>query len=626
MFMPQVEENINQKNLITQWRGYNHNYEVGMGEFYDMENMTCDGFPVIMCRNIRPTLLNAVHGYRGILYTDGALCYLDGNTFHYKTWMLDLTPLVQGEALEVTYDSTFVDEPDEVVIHWGEVQLIRFGAYVLIFGDYANIWVNISDDPLQRVAGLINSDFRSAEDVDITYTLSTIDGEEYDNVTESTEPPAAPDEGDYWLNTTAGSLGLYIYLNSAWQPVPSTYIRIEIEGAGFDDYFREEDIINMNISEERLRDLNNGSMIQSISSDYIVVIGIMNTTSITEHTSSGYTLHITRTIPDLDFICADKNRLWGCKYGYDSSGSLINEIHCSKLGDFKNWYSFQGLSTDSYSANIGTPGAFTGCISYNNYPTFFKENAIIRVSGNYPAEYNVSVLDARGVQAGSEKSLAIVGEALFYKAPGGVMAYDGSLPRMISAEWGKDAYYYEGVAGVHGSKYYIEVENTKGGHTIFVYDSQLGLWTRENRLGLLGFSGGNDGRLFGFSYISIFGFGTSDNVLYTNKQVSEEWVDWFLETGDMGVEVPEFKFISKLAFRAYIPSQSEVAVEISYDDKPFEQVGVLRGYHEMTTQVIDIVPYRCDHYRLKLKGHGNVRFHTLYITYNAESEDYEYHF
>jgi len=625
MFLPQVEENINQNNLIQQWRGYNHNYSIGMGEFYDMENMSCDGFPIMMARQLRPTLLNAVHGYRGILYTDGSLAWLDGMVFHYKTWMMDLSDVADGVVVE--YDPNFEDEPDEEPIIWQDVNLVRYGGYVLIImpDTQDSIWVNISDDPLKRSAGKITSTYESGVGVTITYSLSTIDGTPYDNVTVSGTAPVNPSEGDYWLNNTAGEVGLYIYLNSSWQPVATTYIKISITDAGFDDYFAVEDIIDMNIAATRLKDINNGSMIQAIGDSFIVVIGIMDVASFTEETTTGYKLKIERKMPDMDYICADKNRLWGCKYGYDSSGNMINEIYASKLGDFKNWYSYQGLSTDSYAATIGTPGAFTACISYNNYPTFFKESAIIRVAGNYPAEYNVSVLDARGVQNGSSRSLAVVGEALFYKAPGGVMAYDGSLPRMISEEWGKDEYYYDGVAGVYGSKYYIQVTNTFGGYRMFVYDSQLGLWTRENQMSLLGFAGSNDGKLFAYTLESIFGFGNSDNVLYTNKQVSEEWVYWHLETGDMGLDVPEFKFVSKLILRAYIPIRSEVMVQISYDDRPYEPISDIRGTNEIMTFVMDVVPYRCDHYRLKINGHGAVRLYSLIIKYNAESEENEYH-
>lgn len=617
MFLPEVIENQNTRNLISQWRGYNHNYSIDLGESYDMENMSCEGFPVIMARDVRPTLLNAVHAFRGILYTDSALCYLDGNVFHYKSWMLNLEPLVDWDENTVEYDPTFVDEPDEYVIQWNDQNLVRFGTYVLIFP--MNIWVDINS----RKAGLIEKRFVSDAGKTITFTISKKDGSDYQNVVASTTAPVNPSEGDYWLNTTTGSEGLNVYLQSSWQPVATTYIRIELPGANFDDYFDVEDAVDMNSTS--VQDINNGSIIQTIKRDYIVVLGLLkNNVSVTETTSAGWRFRVTRVIPQLDFICSDKNRLWGCRYGYDNSGELINEIYASKLGDFKNWQSFQGLATDSYSATIGVPGAWTGCISYGGMPTFFKENAIIRVSGSFPAEYYVMQMDARGVQEGSSKSLAIVDESLYYKAPGGVMVFDGSLPRMISEAFGRDIYYYDGVAGVCGSKYYLEVTNLRGGHRIFVYDTQLGLWTKESSLKAVSFSGANDGRLFCYTHASIFGLGLSDNEMYTNKQIGEEYVSWYMESGDMGLDNPDFKFVSKFTFRAYIPTDSEIQVDISYDDKPYEHVGDIRGYEETMTHVLHVMPYRCDHFKIKLTGHGKVRIYSLAITFDSESDEYEY--
>lgn len=631
MFLPEIVENENTRSMITQWRGYNHNYSIGMGEFYDMENMTVDSFPIMTARDVRPTLLEALHGYRAILYTDGTLAWLDGNIFHFKSWELDLAPLYEG-SLEVSWadqHNLFTDAPDAEVVLWEEETMIRFGTYILIFpkptSHEPKIWVDIE----KRTAGLIESHFVSATDVTITYSIATQEGGAYQNLVVQETAPANPSEGDYWLNNTEGYEGLNVYLQSSWQPVPTCYIKIAIENAGFDDYFSVGDIVNMNVSDSEIREYNNGSMIQAVTDDYFTIIGLMHEAQKTETTSAGYKLEVSRELPTMDFICADKNRLWGCRYGWDSEG-MINEIYASKLGDFKNWNSYQGIATDSYAATIGIPGRFTGCISYGGYPTFFKENAIIRVSGNYPAEYNVMTMDARGVQEGSEKSLAIVGEALYYKAPGGVMVYDGSLPRMISHEFGRsDSYYYDGIAGVCGFKYYLELSNAQGAKRVFVYDSEYGLWTKENQIGpsphyLLGFSGATDGRLFAFAFDKIYGMGLSDNELYTNKKPGEEFASWFVESGDIGIDIPEFKFVSKFTIRAFIPAMSEINVSIQYDGKHWEDVGTIRGYAETMTHVISFAPYRCDHFKFKLSGHGKVRLYSLVITYDYESDEYEY--
>lgn len=58
----------------------------------------------------------------------------------------------------------------------------------------------------------------------------------------------------------------------------------------------------------------------------------------------------------------------------------MNEVYGCKLGDFKNWTCYAGLSTDSWAAQVGSDGAWTGAVNYQGYPTFFKETVLHRIS------------------------------------------------------------------------------------------------------------------------------------------------------------------------------------------------------------------------------------------------------
>ena len=81
-------------------------------------------------------------------------------------------------------------------------------------------------------------------------------------------------------------------------------------------------------------------------SDNIIVIGAAaaiegeQTTAVT----------VRRYVPDMDFVVECGNRLWGCKYGI-VDGRSVNAVYGSALGDFRNWNTFAGLSTDSYAAD-----------------------------------------------------------------------------------------------------------------------------------------------------------------------------------------------------------------------------------------------------------------------------------
>lgn len=128
------------------------------------------------------------------------------------------------------------------------------------------------------------------------------------------------------------------------------------------------------------------------------------------------TVLMERKVPDLTCICECDNRIWG------GEGTTI---WASALGDPTNFYVYDGLSTDSYAVAVGTDGAFTGCVAYGSTVLFWKEDCVHKVLGNYPAQYEIYTYTVPGVQEGSEKSLCIINETLFYKGRSGVYAYTG---------------------------------------------------------------------------------------------------------------------------------------------------------------------------------------------------------
>ena len=103
-----------------------------------------------------------------------------------------------------------------------------------------------------------------------------------------------------------------------------------------------------------------------------------------------------------------------------TDGEAVNEIYASKLGDFRNWRCFEGLSTDSYAAARGSDGAFTGAVSYLGNPIFFKERCMERVYAGSQGAHQIVTTECSGVQKGSAKSLQVVGGVLYYLSDEGV--------------------------------------------------------------------------------------------------------------------------------------------------------------------------------------------------------------
>lgn len=597
MYLPNRLPDTNNRAMVDTWRGYNHNFRVSAGEFYDMENMSSDDYPVLTPRARRPKLIEA-ENIRGILLTDNRLCYLSGDTLFYGSKQFDISPYVKVPESEA------------------EQTLLRFGAYILIYPQ--NVYVNVYNDEI----GSMEYTFEAAPNTTITYTMCDADGNDFENIYVGPEPPANPTDGMYWLNTADDVSGLNIWVDnkSMWQPVATTYIRITIPGSNISEVFNKGDTVNMN---SYFKDINNGSNIQLIQGDSFVVIGILpNSVSVTQVTDNSWTLQISRKLPELDHVCVSNNRVWGCHYGPDGNGGVVNEIYASKLGDFTNWYTYEGLTTDAYAVSVGEDGAFTGCITYQGRPVFFKENHVYRVYGSYPAEYQLVINNVRGVQKGSSKSLAVLNEYLIYKSSMDVVIYDGTNPVSISRDLGRNAHYYSAVAGATLNKYYISMEDALGKKFYFVYDMENDIWMRENALDILGFTTSESGQVYCYNSKEIYGIGTNDNILFLNQLPGEQMVKWWCETGDIAFEYPDYKKPVSIALRAFLEHNSEIQVWISYDDGPFEEKGVMRGNGETRTRVITFKPMSCDHYRLKFKGHGYCRIITMTTTFDPEGGQY----
>lgn len=589
MYYPQVMNNGNTRTMIDTWLGYNHNYKIQRGEFYDLENMTSDNYPLLTPRAIRPRL--AEGHIRGIIITDNHLTYLDGTDLHYGTKVIDMSEVLEDNSA------------------WQN--MYRFGAYLVLHP--ACVYVNLYDNSV----GTMRTKLTMEPGTTVTYTISDSEGNSFENITASDEPPTDAKTGDRWLKTKAGEEGLYMWSTDHWEPVPTCYIRIDVPGLKLESEFKEGDIVMMN---SLIEDLNAGSQIQCMTDDSFVVIGLMDSVQKTSESSEEWQFYVERKIPDMDYVCCDKNRMWGCYYGY-VNGEMVNEIYASELGDFKNWYTYQGLASDSYAVTVGVPEEWTGCISYQGYPTFFKENAIIRVFGNMPSNYQVNQINARGVQLGSSKSLAIVDEYLVYKSASDICVFDGSSPRTISEPLGRQTPYYDAVAGGCLNKYLVSLQNIKGARRFFVYDFKTGIWMKESKLDVLQFTNTENGQIYAATESDIYGLGNTENMAFVDQLVTEEWVNWYCETGEMGFEYPDYKYVDRITIRAYIPHTSELRVSISYDDNPYQEVGLLRGDSDIKSQSLGFAPFRCDHFKIKMEGHGAVVIYTMAITLDTESEE-----
>lgn len=533
---------------------------------------------------------------RGMLIKNQQLSYMIGTTLYYG---------------ENTYDfSAYIPESDD---HFSRQQLISYGAYILIFplGLYFN-----TIDPTDM--GYLGASFAKSN-VTITMYPTDLYGKNISaDITYSATDPGASTvgEGKYWIDASGDDVFMYQSTGTSWTPVSTCWMKITVPGNDVDltQFFAEGDAVYMNTNQENV---NNGSLIQKIDANSITVIAFP-VSSQTSQTFSTDPFTIERRIPELDYVCVSANRVWGCFYG-EKDGEFLNEIYACKQGDPKNWYDYTTL-LGSYAISIGSDGPWTGAITYQGYPTFLKENAIYRIYGSLPSNYQVNTLDCRGAQIGSERSVAVCGEYLIYKSMADVCIFDGSTPVSISGPLGSEVY-TDAVAGAAMSKYYISMLGEDGEPVLLVYDVTRSMWIKQDELRIEEFCQTNSGQLYGHNGLQVYGFGLATDTLSQTAAPAEKYVSWFAESGDMGYSYADHKYVQKLTLRALIPHKSEIRILLSCDDEDFEEMTVLRGNGKIQTQSIDLQAERCDHYRIRLEGHGDVRIYAITRTLDTGSEE-----
>ena len=581
MRLPFLQPIPSSRQVVEEFRGYNHNLRIGDGEFFDMKNITSDYYPILSPRGQRGVYVKGGQ-YTGMIAKD-ALCYIDGETLY-----INKNP-VTGLKLE------HGDKP---------TQLISMGAYIIILPDKK--WVNTKDQSF----GDIEATYTVGE---ASYTMCKLDGTDYDytQIYKGDSAPENPDNLTLWIDTSATphSLKQYSADTSVWTAIATTYVQISATGIGSN--FKQYDAVKISGLPDELKDMDNTTcVLWDVKQDSIVIVGLL------EEAIDNYdkkTLSVQRTMPEMDFVIEANNRLWGCFYGI-KNGQVVNEIYCSKLGDFKNWECYMGISTDSWAASVGTDGQWTGAITHLGYPLFFKENYLHKVYGNYPANFQIQTTECNGVEKGSGKSLAIVNTTLFYKGRSGIYAYDGSLPVGMAHALGNEAY-SNAVGGAVGNKYYVSMESVSSGNfNLFVFDAQKSLWHKEDDDLQVDAFCSCDGELYaivgGDAIITMLGSGTPD--------LSP--VEWMAETGDIGLSRPDSKYISRLNLRMQMDLNSEIYISIRYDfNEAWEQVAYLKG-DRLQSFTIPIIPKRCDSMRLRIEGMGDVKIYSITKTIEGGSD------
>lgn len=577
MRSPRLKAPVRRIKATTVFGGYDVRDRSGTDGFSEMENLCSSAYPALSVRGARGTVDTALGATDTVaaISVGERLCYV-----HDRFFIVDDNPTYsEGNATHTrVIDLGLQGSPD--------TRIVIMGSYAVIFPDRKYVCLDeLSDN------GDIDAEAYSAG----AEICPCPAGEPDANIKISASAPESA--CDYWLDTSGDRDVLRFLTAGEWKELTVSGIRISL---GTALPFSEGDGVGISADASVCGGmLPDAAVIESVGVQAIIIPG-----SIDRH-ASGVAVTVSRKMPDCDCVFECGNRLWGCKSGADENGKRVNCIYASALGDFRNWNVFEGLSTDSYALTVGTGGEFTGAVAYMGYPVFFTENAIHKIYGEYPALFSLRSLTCPGVQKGCADSIAAAGGVLYYKSRRGIYAYDGSLPTFIGDALGDEAY-DSAVGGGLGEKYYVSMKDSGGRYSLFVYDSRKRIWHREDGTAVRQFAS-VEGELYFTEkdntcvIRSVGGSGVSDSTP----------VLWYAVSGAISGSMGEHGYLSRIILRVSAEPNASVSVSVRYDSRgDWQELGTVCSY-ESRSFSLPVVPRRCDHLHLKLRGRGNARISML---------------
>lgn len=572
------------KDMVTNFQGLDAKLtSCTEGEFFDMRNITTQYYPVLSPRNRRGFVRNFTN-LQGILDKESLIWIDNGHMY--------------------------VDGVDKLSgISAGQKTIAKMGAYVVIMPD--KIWYNCDDNTHGNMDATISTT------ASVTFTPCKADGSSmgtiHDEAYYKTNKPTSGSIMRTYTQDGKASFKIYSELTSLWSAITSTYFSIAINGQNFSQ-FKDLDGVKISINTNGVtwayadkvfvNDEGNGwrsinGCIQRKNGNSIVIVGLMD-----DVTTKNLQIKVERKTPNLKYITECQNRLWGCS----EDG---HEIYCCKLGDVTNWNYFSGTAIDSYAATVGSDGVFTGAVTYNNNPIFFKEHSFLKVTVSATGAHSYREQPDRGVQNGSSRSICNVNGVLFYKGVNDVYAFDGSSPMGVGENLGEHRY-FDAVSGTINGRYYMSVKDADDKYTLFVYDTTKGIWAKEDEANVTAFCTNKDDLLFvvGNKLFCVDG----------NKGTVEAPIAWYTESGYIGFSIAGKKYVSKINIRMSLDIGAYCDLWIQYDNEDkwkhiFNMSG--KGTKSFT---VPVTIQRCDHFRIKLSGKGGCKIYSISKTIEEGSD------
>lgn len=610
--------NLNQltgsRQLLRAFGGINETYSCSEAELSAALNFSGRGFPALQTRALRKKVRD-VEKVNGMYHLNGLLiCRGTG---------LEYAPDGQaGRTAAVTLENVLTDD---------RKALAGMGSKVLIWPD--KLAFDTETGQLETLGAKWELGDRK-----MTVCPCDTEGKMYEVAGAGDTEPESPEDGQLFLKGDPKNLYDYESVLEKWSAKSGKWVQVLVNTVrmtcpGIGSLLKEGDTVTLTgmpqaVCDALAADLNGEIVVQALEGDDLVAsltpaqdssryYGSWTVTATgtswrsldgarTENEGLAVSITLERRVPDLDFVTEQGNRVWGCS-------KKENTIYACRLGDPTNWYSYRGIASDSYAVSVGSDGAFTGAASCLGYLLFFKENCIHKLYGSKPSDYQMSSVRCRGVAANAAKSLCVIAETLYYLSPDGVMAWSGSLPAKVSGalDTGKLTAVDRAVGGQLDARYYLYLhrKTDTGSGRLLVYDTERGLWQEESAAGTGMVSTGQQLYLW------------DGNALWAadpEREVSgedETGLKFEAVTGDIGLAVPDDKYISRVTLRMDALAHTVLTVAVSYDGGDWETVSSCAVTRDHQRVNLPFVPRRHDTMRLRFAGTGQMVLRSMAFTF-----------
>lgn len=577
------------KLMQVQFGGLRHHINCGDGEFFDMQNLTAENYPLISVRKRRGKLEGTVSAEVTQIYADnGAMITVDALGLSYNGYRF-------YAALNDYKNTKFVRFGDRVVI-MPDKKVLNLKYRILGWG---------TQDSLPENAE-INDAYAVLDQGTGNYEVYIWNGTKFVSngklvqrmEIESGEDVASFEDGTiYGERATANTIRLkqttYQYLIGQGFKVGDA---VTISGC---------ETIPENNKIAIIREIapvgtetENGVLIRF--SDYCFKMPEgTDGKPVTQYQENAVT--IKREVPELKVIFEHENRLWG------ANGK---EIFASKLGDPFNWNCFDGLSTDSFYLQTQEKGEITAGTSFG-YPRFFREDSMTTVYGSMPSAFQTQVTELLGVKQGEQLSLERMGGILLWLSNKGIVMYDGDrvyLQDQVFGDWKLSKV----IAKADAAKCYVHADLGQNPMAdgerlvaLFCYDTTKGIWTKEDDPGIRSMTY-MDGVIYALA-------GTRILMLDSEGELNGEYgaIESFAEFGDFTDGSPNRKAVSKVQLRMEIEEGAYVIVKIRYNSSGEWMTVKEIEAGKKRSVYLPMIPHRCDHYRIRIEGAGGWTLYSM---------------